>query len=287
MISRDGTTIGYRRVGAGPAVILMHGSMESSASHTELAQALAPDFTIYLPDRRGRGLSGPHGADYGVLREVEDVDALVTATGAERVFGLSAGAIVMLEATRCLPAIRKAVIFEPPLAVDGLVATDWPEAWGPRLDREIAEGRTAAALVTGMRAARLGPPIFELIPRWVLERLTAMMIAREQKSARPDDVTFGALAPTLRYELKLITETKGSLERYRDIASDVLLLGGSKSRPAFLRGVLDALERVLPRVRRVELAGLGHGASGNTGDPMNGKDARPDLVAKEMRRFFA
>ena len=58
--SADGTEIGYLRLGRGPAVVVLHGSNESAASHTQLAQALASEFTVYLPDRRGRGLSGPH-----------------------------------------------------------------------------------------------------------------------------------------------------------------------------------------------------------------------------------
>jgi hypothetical protein len=87
--------------------------------------------------------------------------------------------------------------------------------------------------------------------------------------------------------VQLIVDTKGALERYRQIQAEVLLLGGSDSRPAWLKRVLDSLEKVLPHVRRVEFAGLGHGASGNTDDPRNGRGARPLLVAEEMRRFFA
>ena len=58
--SADGTTIGYLRVGQGPALVILHGSNESARSHTQLALALADAFTVYLPDRRGRGRSGPH-----------------------------------------------------------------------------------------------------------------------------------------------------------------------------------------------------------------------------------
>ena len=43
-------------------MVMLHGSMESSNSHLELARALADIATVYLPDRRGRGLSGPYGA---------------------------------------------------------------------------------------------------------------------------------------------------------------------------------------------------------------------------------
>src|SRR5882757_7932454 len=88
--SRDGTSIGYWKIGRGPAVVVLHGSMESARSHTLLAQALADDFTVYLPDRRGRGLSGPHRADHGVRTEVEDLEAVLREAGATLAFGVSA-----------------------------------------------------------------------------------------------------------------------------------------------------------------------------------------------------
>jgi pimeloyl-ACP methyl ester carboxylesterase len=59
VVSKDGTRIGYLRVGQGPAVVLLHGSSESARSHTQLALALADTFTVYLPDRRGLDLAPP------------------------------------------------------------------------------------------------------------------------------------------------------------------------------------------------------------------------------------
>lgn len=59
--------------------------------------------------------------------------------------------------------------------------------------------------------------------------------------------------------------------------ADVLLLGSSKS-PAFLRNTLDALEAVIPNVRRVELQGLGHAAALDGG--------KPERVAQELLTFF-
>ena len=104
--SRDGTRIGYWKTGRGPAIVLVHGSMESARSHTLLAQALADDFTVYLMDRRGRGLSGPHRPDHCVRTEVEDVSAVLGQAGAELVFGVSAGGAVVMEAARTLPMLR-------------------------------------------------------------------------------------------------------------------------------------------------------------------------------------
>src|SRR6476646_5320940 len=66
--SKDGTTIGYRQLGHGPGLVILHGTAESSHSHIELAEALADAYTVYLPDRRGRGLSGRYGLGYGVAK---------------------------------------------------------------------------------------------------------------------------------------------------------------------------------------------------------------------------
>ena len=68
--SADGTMIGYLRAGQGPAVVLLHGSNESARSHTRLARALASRFTVYLPDRRGRGRSGPHRPGHRMRTEI-------------------------------------------------------------------------------------------------------------------------------------------------------------------------------------------------------------------------
>ncbi len=172
-------------------------------------------------------------------------------------------------------------MFEPPLVIGG-----GSDALMQRFDEEIARGKVAAALITGMKAARLGPPIFDLIPRWLFERLTQAMLAAADRKAVPGDVTVRALAPTLHSDFQLVLASQNALEGFGDIQADVLLLGGSKS-PPFLGASLDALERVLSRAQRVELAGLGHAASGHADDPMTGKGADPERVARELRRFFA
>ena len=115
VVSEDGTPIGYLRTGEGPAVVLIHGSNESARSHTQLALALADTFTVYLPDRRGRGLSGPHRAEHSIRSEVEDLEAVLAESDASRVFGVSIGALIALEAARTLPAIRQVAAYEPAL----------------------------------------------------------------------------------------------------------------------------------------------------------------------------
>jgi pimeloyl-ACP methyl ester carboxylesterase len=277
--SHDGTTIGYYQLGHGPGVVLLHGAMESAQSHTQLAEALADAFTVYLPDRRGRGRSGPYGEDYSVREDVEDVDALLTKTGAHNVFGVSAGGLIGLQAALTLPAIHKAAIYEPALFVNGA-----PTALLTRFDEEMAQGKVAAALITGMKGAQMGPAIFNAMPRWMLELLTKMAMASEDKKAQANEITMRMLAPTLHYDFQLVVDMSEKLESFRAVRAEVLLLGGTKS-PAYLKAALAALEKVLPQVKRVEFPGLDHGGSSNMSNTNRG--GKPELVAQELRRFFA
>jgi pimeloyl-ACP methyl ester carboxylesterase len=276
-VSRDGTTISYRVFGSGPGVVILHGTMSSAYNHEQLAEALADAFTVYVPDRRGRLLSGPYGPRYGIAREVEDLAAVMARTGARAVFGVSSGGIIALRAAAELPAIRRAAIFEPPLfmderMVDGFVA---------RYDDEIAEGKTAAALVTAMRGAQMGPPIFNAMPRWLTERLVAMMLKQEDRKGAGPYVPMRALAPTLHYDFALVQEARRKTTPFDQISADVLLMGGSKS-PAYLKAALDHLETLLPSAARVELADCDHAASWNAD-----RGGRPAVVAAALRRFLA
>src|SRR5258708_5229067 len=119
--SQDGTTIGYRRYGRGPAVVLVQGAMGYAAQYSDLASALADAFTVFVPDRRGPARS-PRSYDKSrvVERDVEDLEAVLAGSGAARVFGLSSGTIIALTAAaKASSPIRKLAAFEPPLYVNG------------------------------------------------------------------------------------------------------------------------------------------------------------------------
>lgn len=268
--SADGTTIGYRQCGHGPALILMHGGMLAAQHLMKLAAALADDFTVYVPDRRGRGLSGPYGDHFGMPREVEDLQALVAATGAARVFGLSTGGLVSMRTALTTPALEQVVLYEPPLSVDGSV----PLNWMPRYERELADGRLAAALATVLQG--LGAdPLFGRIPRSVLVPFMAVG-SRLQREPAGDEVPVEALIPTMGFDIQLIREMADTADDYGALDARVLLLNGGKS-PAYFRVSLDALSAVLPDARRVVLPGLGHSGPEDDGDPQRVADAVRDF----------
>jgi pimeloyl-ACP methyl ester carboxylesterase len=259
-------------------------------------------------------VSGPPGERYCLTTECEDLDALLAATGTHNVFGLSSGALIALEAARTLPAIHRVALYEPPLSVDHSTPTDWVA----RYDREIAEGKLGSAVVTALQGTRSAPPILRFVPRVLLDAVLnrATRVGHEDGSGREDrpppvrsrargaamrallwplrraagrnersddgvggpaDVPLRALVPTMHYDAQLVIESEGTLPQYAGVPAEVLLLGGSQS-PGYLRQSLDALGGVLPHVRRVELAGVGHLAADNS--------EKPELVARELRGFF-
>src|SRR5215831_11382232 len=117
--SKDGTRITFDRLGDGPPVVLVCGGSVDRTSNAGVAALLAPQFTVFNYDRRGRGESGDT-APYAVRREVEDLDAVIAAAGgAAGVYGSSSGAALALEAAASGLAITKLALWEPPYILAG------------------------------------------------------------------------------------------------------------------------------------------------------------------------
>jgi pimeloyl-ACP methyl ester carboxylesterase len=273
IVSPDGTVLGYRQLGRGPALILLHGGMMAAQNFMKLGAALVDSFTVYIPDRRGRGSSGPYGNRYGIMRDCEDVRTLAQATGAERVFGLSSGAIIALETARVAPELKWVAAYEPPYSVAGRDNAEWL----PGFDQEIARGDLAAAMVTVMKGTG-DSLLLRLVPKWLVAKLMSRGIAGDAKHLRAGDVPIRELIPTMHYDALLVRETSPVIERLRELETRILLIGGSES-AAFLRRALDLLESLLPNASRVTLTGVGHLAANNSG--------KPALVAEALRAFFA
>jgi pimeloyl-ACP methyl ester carboxylesterase len=278
--SQDGTRIGFLRVGAGPAVIALHGSFQSAASHLGLATALADRFSVYLPDRRGHAMSGPTPANYGMQSEVDDVAALAAETGAANIYGISSSALIALDAARQLPQLRRVAVYEPALLMDRSRYLGWMD----RFDHELAHGQVAAALITSMAGLDLAPPLFRLLPRRALTTMTQMAMAREEKKTSTPENTMRALAPTLRNEGLLLDEMAGRLESFAHLAADVLLMEGTRKGPEFIKPALDALEVTLPHCSRVQFDGLDHGGPADVTD--TNRRGNPPVVAAALRSFF-
>ncbi|HEY6073317.1 MAG TPA: alpha/beta hydrolase, partial [Anaerolineales bacterium] len=115
--SKDGTQIAYEKNGSGPAVILVDGALcyRGFGPMPGLSALLAPHFSVFTYDRRGRGESTDK-QPFAVDREIEDLEALIgQAGGSAYLYGISSGACLVLEAAIKLgKRASKIALYEPP-----------------------------------------------------------------------------------------------------------------------------------------------------------------------------
>ena len=188
-------------------------------------------------------------------------------------FAVSVGADIALQVVSRSATISKLALYEPLLFPDQATG----KAVMARFDRQLAAGKTSAALATAMKGAQLGPPLINALPHWLLAAMTAGMVNRTPPG---DYIPFTALAPTLQHEGLEIAEMSGSLDALRSVCAQVLLLGGSKSSP-LIKNALRRVQQALPNAHRAELPGLNHSSSWN-------KQVRgnPEAIAAVLRQFF-
>jgi pimeloyl-ACP methyl ester carboxylesterase len=243
VVSRDGTIIAYDQIGHGPPLILIVGALCSRTlgPGVKLAPLLAPHFTVFTYDRRGRGESGDT-SPYAVEREVEDLRALIElAGGSACVFGHSSGAILALNAAEHGLSIAKLALYEAPLIVDRSrpsAERDWV-----RIDAFVAEGRRADALKAFLKT--VGVPGFAVaLMRWL-----------------PVWAKITAVAHTLPYDGALAREFQRAEPLPEAVWSKVIVpalaIAGGKS-PAWMQNGTRALAAVLSHAAHRTLEGQTH-----------------------------
>ena len=68
---RDGTVMAYRDLGQGPALVLVHGWAASSEFFDTIADRLADEHRVLVPDLRGHGET-PAGAGAASIADLAD-----------------------------------------------------------------------------------------------------------------------------------------------------------------------------------------------------------------------
>ena len=175
VVSKDGTEIGYSIVGKGPGLILVQGALGTAYNYRDLADALSSTFTVYTPDRRGRGMSPkPFTPEHRIQRDVEDIEALCSRTGASAIFGLSSGAVIALTCTLRLDAIREVVIYEPPFYFKQGIDS----ARLARFRSEVGKHEWLDAMTTAGEIVKLAPLPIRMLPRWLRKRFTSLLMKR-------------------------------------------------------------------------------------------------------------
>jgi pimeloyl-ACP methyl ester carboxylesterase len=154
-----GVALHYRCVGAGPAVVLVHGMASDALGWASaLASLAATGLRAIALDRRGYGDSGapePYAATT-VQEQAEDVAALLTALDAAPALlaGEGFGALVVLELLVRRPDLaRAAVLADPPLHAFVPAATPALADERTLLERGLREGGRPAAIRAWLAAA--------------------------------------------------------------------------------------------------------------------------------------
>ena len=145
VVSSDGTEIAFVRIGHGPPLAIVHGSLTSGENWLPVARILANRFTCLVIDRRGYGRSG-NSANYAIEREYEDIEAVLAAAGKQvSLLGHSYGAICTL-GTATRTRVKHLILYEPPLPIHGSVTG------GALVDyrKAIETGDLDGALALGM-----------------------------------------------------------------------------------------------------------------------------------------
>ncbi len=263
--SKDGTRIAYDRTGTGEPLILVAGafSYRKYPGQVKLANLLAPHFTVFNYDRRGRGDSGDT-PPYMIEREIDDLDALITAAGGRAyVWGLSSGAALALKAAAAGLKITKLAVQEPPFVVEQGDRRP-PADLHARVSELVAADQRGGAvryfMVDGMGAPAFLPALLRMMPH-VWKRLTAV-------------------AHTLPYEALLVDGYQAGrpfpASEWAAVTAPTLVMSGTEQEsPAYLRHAAAAVAAAIPDAQLVVRKGLGHA-----------KKLTPMVIAATLADFF-
>jgi pimeloyl-ACP methyl ester carboxylesterase len=258
VISKDGTVIAFDKSGEGPALILVGGAFQHRAIDprtAQLAALLAPHFTVFHYDRRGRGDSSDT-QPYAALREIEDLDALIKeAGGSAFVFGMSSGAVLTIEAAARGLAITKLALYEPPFNSGDENARQASENYTRQLTALLIEGRRGDAVALAM----------------ITWDAPAEAIAGMRQT--PIWSLFESVAPTLAYDNAIMGDGSVPTERLASLTVPTLVIDGGAS-PAFLQNAAQVVAHALPTAKLRTLEDQTH-------------DVAPEVLAPVLEKFFA
>ena len=255
--STDGTVIAYERTGQGPALILIDaaGHYREFTSFGGLIDLLAPKFTVYHYDRRGRGRS-TDTQPYAVQREVEDLAALIEeAGGSAFLYAFSSGGLLALHAAAAGLPIARMALLEPPIERD--------------------EDRSAQHLFTTELTSLLAAAQPE---RAVEFYLTGIGVPGDIVESMRGSASWSAMesvAPTLVYDHKASHDIETDPDwpsRWAAVTVPTVVYSGDETFPG-LPEAADAVAAALPNAQRHVLSGQDHGPT-------------PEAIVPELVRFL-
>jgi pimeloyl-ACP methyl ester carboxylesterase len=246
--SAEGATVVVRSIGQGPGIVILHGGGLAEPDYHRLAAALADRFSVHLYNRRGRSDSRPLDGTETVQTDIDDLTAVLDATGARSIFGHSGGGFVALRAGLSLPLERIAV-YDPGLSILGRPSFEFFDAF----EKSVQQGDYARAMTIMGRAVSPDDAAAKL--PFSLALLFGRGFMRTPVGRR-----FAQLMPTIPPEIKRIHDHDGPAGDYAGITADVLLAAGSGS-PRYFAENCRAIADAVPRGRAIVIPRASHNAA--------------------------
>ena len=242
----NGINIHYSRSGRDdkPALMLLHGATDNGRCWTPVAEALAADFDVLLPDARGHGRSAAPPDGHTSAERAADVAGLIAVLGLATplaVGGHSMGGQTTFRLAVERPdLVRCAILEDPPFRPQQTT----PDA---RFSETRQRIRAEVAHVQGLAGEDALAYARQSHPNWPAAELPAWVESKQQVS----QTFLGALGGA--------ADEPPWTELLPRISCPVLLLTGDPERGAIITPEAAEQARQLnPRVQVVHLAGAGH-----------------------------
>jgi pimeloyl-ACP methyl ester carboxylesterase len=251
------TSLAYTDEGAGPPVLLVHGSASSRGQWRTLALDLAPRYRVLAPDLHGYGGTAAPPAPQTLLfeDEVELLDALADLAGGEvHLVGHSYGGALALRAASLRPERVASLVAIEPTAFHLLHLLGEQPAWREieavaTRHIELADAGDLAACADHFLGYWIGLDAWRAMPPDARARITQTM-------------------PKIAQEWRMVFDVADPYDHLAASGLPVLLVRGAETtHPA--RCVVELLRDRFPAHAFVEIQGAGHLAPLTHPEPVN------------------
>ncbi|MGW4896446.1 alpha/beta fold hydrolase [Kitasatospora sp. NPDC004240] len=246
-IRANGVSLYYESRGAGPGVVLVHGSWDDGDSWARVVPGLAERATVVTYDRRGHSRSEDPLTQGSVHEDAADLAALIEGLGLAPAFvcGNSYGALIALRLASVRPELLRGLAVHEPPGIGLLLADPDLRPVATAMDTKIAPVRdlleaaeSAAAAELFVDTVALGPGAWAQLPA-------------------PVRHTFIRNAPSYLDELRDPDALDLDLDALAGFLEPALLTQSDDSPPMY-GAVLDAVDLALPKAERHLYQGAGH-----------------------------
>lgn len=249
-LTRNGVTIAYDVVGAGPCVVMTHSFLCDRTMFRHQVAALQDRYRVINIDLRGHGASGDASGPFTVYDLVDDVIAVLDQEGVHDAvwMGLSMGGFLSMRAALRHPARVRAL---------ALLDTD-----------AGTESRFKAfkygVLLFGLRVAGVKPLLSSLLPIFLGPTTRAQ---RPAVVAELEGAFMGMRIPSVANGIQAITTRDDIQAQLAEIRCPTLVLVGAEDEPTPVASA-QAIAAAVPGATLVVVPASGHLSALETPEPV-------------------